>query len=131
MVASIIKEDDEIVGIIEEMYFGSTLQRLEELAEDTSQGDRVIPVESVEMYEIIAKIGSDALRKEEAVVSTKYKTMEKKVKPAVRPYRPIVNKRGRKSREIRHFGSLWISDIPSQMRPRRNFGSVEVVSSYK
>ena len=47
--ASIIKEDEEIVGIKEEVFFGSTLQRLEELVEDTSQGDRVIPVESVEM----------------------------------------------------------------------------------
>ena len=33
------------------------------------------------MYEIIAKMGPDALRKEEAMVSTKYKTVEKKVKP--------------------------------------------------
>ena len=39
------------------------LQRREELAEDTSQGDRVIPVESIEMYEVIAKMGPDALRK--------------------------------------------------------------------
>ena len=38
--ASIIKEDEEVVGIIEELFYGSTLQRLEELAEDTSRGDR-------------------------------------------------------------------------------------------
>ena len=73
--ASIIKEDEEIVGIIEEVFYGSTLQRLEELAEDTSQGDRVVPVESVKMYEIIAKMGPDAHRKEEAMVSMKYKTV--------------------------------------------------------
>ena len=62
----IIKEDEEVVGVVEEVLYGSTLQRLEELAEDKSQGNRVIPVESVEMYEIIAKMGPDALRKEEA-----------------------------------------------------------------
>ena len=37
------------------------------------------------MYEIIAKMGPDALRKEEAMVSTKYKTVKKKVKPTVGP----------------------------------------------
>ena len=33
---SVIKEDEEIVGIVEEVFYGSTLKRLEELAEDTS-----------------------------------------------------------------------------------------------
>ena len=42
---SVIKEDEEIVGIVEEVFYGSTLQRLEEIADDTSQGDRVVPVE--------------------------------------------------------------------------------------
>ena len=83
--ASRIKEDEEFVGIVEEMFYGSTLQRLEELVEDTSQGDRVIPLESVEMYEIIERMGLDALLKEKAMVSTKYKTVEKKVKPAAGP----------------------------------------------
>ena len=34
LLASIIKEDKEIVGVVEEVFYGSTLQRLEELAED-------------------------------------------------------------------------------------------------
>jgi hypothetical protein len=67
------------------VFYGSTLQQLEELAEDTSHGDRVIPVESVEMYEIIAKMGPDTLRREETMVSMKYKTVGKKVKPAAGP----------------------------------------------
>ena len=79
--ASIINEDEEIMGVVEEVFYGSMLQRLEELAEDKSQGVRVVPVESFEVYEIIAKMGPDALRKGEAMVSTKYKTVEKKVKP--------------------------------------------------
>ena len=36
---SIIKEDEEIVGVVEEVFYGSTLQQLEELAEDKSQGN--------------------------------------------------------------------------------------------
>ena len=67
--ASIIKEDEEIVGVVKEVFYGRMLQRLEELAEDKSQGNRVVPVESIEMYEIIAKMGPDALCKEEAMVS--------------------------------------------------------------
>ena len=46
---SIIKDDEEIVGVVEEVFYGSTLQRLEELAEDNSQGDRAVPVESVDV----------------------------------------------------------------------------------
>ena len=61
--------------VVEEVFYGSKLQRLEELVEDKRQGDRAVPVESVEMYEIIAKMGRDVLCKEEAMVSTKYKTV--------------------------------------------------------
>jgi hypothetical protein len=37
------------------------------------------------MYEIIVKMGPDTLRKEEAMVSTKYKTVKKKVKLVAGP----------------------------------------------
>ena len=48
------------------------------------------------MYEIIAKMGPDALRKEEAMVSTKYvKTVEKKVKPTAGPL-PVDSEQKRK-----------------------------------
>ena len=40
-------------------------------------------------------MGPDALRKEEAIVSTKYKTIEKKVKPAAGP-RPAYSEQKRK-----------------------------------
>ena len=55
--ASIIKEDEEIVGVVEGVFYGSTLQRLEELAEDKSQGNRVVPVESVESTKSLRKWG--------------------------------------------------------------------------
>ena len=55
--ASIIKEDEEIVGVVEEVFYGSTLLPFEELAKENNQGDRVVPEDSVEMYDIIAKWG--------------------------------------------------------------------------
>ena len=54
------------MGIVDEVFYGSTLQQLEELAEEKNQEDRVVPMESVEMSEIIVKMGLDVLRKEEA-----------------------------------------------------------------
>ena len=83
------------------------------------------------MYKIIVKMVPDTLRKEEAMVSTKYKTVEKKVKPAARPLPVDSEQKRKKSREIQYFGSPWISDMPSRMRHGRNFGLVEVVSSHK
>ena len=61
------------------------LQRFQELVEEDSLGDRVVPMESVEVYELIVEMGLNALHKEEAVVCTKYKTVEKKVKPSTGP----------------------------------------------
>ena len=61
--ASIIKEDGEITGVVEEVFYGSTLQRLQELAEEDSHGDRLVLVESIKMYEIIAELDPDALYK--------------------------------------------------------------------
>ena len=61
------------MGVVEEGFYESTL-RLEELAEDNSQEDRVVPVESVDTYKIIVEMGSDVLLKEDAMVYTKYKT---------------------------------------------------------
>ena len=116
--ASIIKEDEEIVGVVEEVFYGSMLQQLQQLAEDKSQGDRVVPVELVEMYEIIAKMGPDALRKEEAMVSTKYKTVKKKVKPTVGPLPANTEQKRkevsryptlRKSVDMGYIGAAWQS----------------------
>jgi hypothetical protein len=129
--ASIIGEDEEIMGIVEEVFYRNTLQQLEELVKNTSHEDRVIPVESVEMYEIIAKMGPNTLRREEAMVSTKYKTVEKKVNRLRNRYPPTVNKRGKKFREIRHSGRPWISGIPLRMILAGNFGLEEVDSSYR
>ena len=47
------------------------------------------------MYKIIAEMGPDALRKEEAMVSTKYKTVDKKVDPAAGPL-PVDSEQKRK-----------------------------------
>ena len=70
------------------------LQHLQELAEEDSHRHRLVPVDSVNMSEIIAEMGLDAVRKE-AMVCTKYKIVEKKVKQFAGPL-PSNNKRKRK-----------------------------------
>ena len=82
---SIIDEDEEIVGVVEKVFYGSMLQQLEELAKENSQGGCVVLVQFVEMYEIIAEMGLNALHKEKVMVCTKYKTGEKKEKPSTGP----------------------------------------------
>ena len=56
------------------------------------------------MYEIIAKMVPDALRNEEAMVSTKYKTVEMKVKSAAGPL-PANSEQKRK--EVSGDPPLW------------------------
>ena len=110
---------------------GARYNNFEELAEDKSQGNRVVPVESVEMYEIIAEMGPDVLRKEEAMVSTKYETVERKVKPATGPL-PADSEQKRK--EVSGDATLRKSvDIGHAFTDEtwKNFRSVEVVSSHK
>ena len=58
------------------------------------------------MYEIIAEWGLDALRKEEAMVCTKYKTVEKKLKPYAGPL-PANSEQNRK--EVSGDSTLWKS----------------------
>ena len=60
------------------MFYGNTLQRLEELEEENHQGDQEVPVE-------IAEMGPNVLPEEETMICTKYKTVEKKVKPSAGP----------------------------------------------
>jgi hypothetical protein len=68
-----------------------------------NQGDRLVPIESVEVFKVIIEMNLDVLRKVEVLVRTKYKTVDKKLKSGV----PANNK---------HFGSLQISDMLLQRR---------------
>jgi hypothetical protein len=79
-------------------------------------------VESIEMYEIIAKMGPDTLRREEAMVNTKYKTVEKKVKPAAGPL-PADNEQKRKEvsgdptlRKAVDIGHTFTDDTHGKLR---------------
>jgi hypothetical protein len=56
---------------------------------------QVIPVESIEMYKIIAKFDPDVLQGKEVVVCTKYKIVDRKVKPAAGPL-PVNSEEKRK-----------------------------------
>mgnify|MGYP000695174419 CR=1 FL=1 len=76
--ASTINEDEEM-GVVRQLFYGSTLQRLEELTDRDEQENRIDPLESVKVYQIIAEMGPAVLRKEEVMVCMKYKTLEKKV----------------------------------------------------
>ena len=40
-----IKEDEEIMGVVKEVFYGSTLQLLEELTDRDGQGDLIVSVE--------------------------------------------------------------------------------------
>jgi hypothetical protein len=82
--ARIIGEYEEVMGVIEEVSYGDTLQ-LEEMESKDEVENQVILVESIEMYKIIAKFDPDMLQGKEVVVCTKYKIVDRKMKPAARP----------------------------------------------
>ena len=61
--ASATEEDEEITGVVEEVFVGGTLQRLEDILDMDEEGTLIVPVESVEMYEVIAGMELDKLCK--------------------------------------------------------------------
>ena len=85
--ASLIEEDEEIAGVMEEVCARGTLQELEEVLKMDEKSTRIILVESVEMYGAIAEIEPDILWENDMMVNTKYKTVDKKVKPVAGPLR--------------------------------------------
>ena len=93
--ASVIKEDEEITGVVEEVCVGGTLQELEDILDTDEKSTGVILVESVEMYGVIAGMELDMLRENNVMINTKYKTVGKKVKPAAGPL-PVDSEKTRK-----------------------------------
>ena len=77
--------DEEIGNAVEAVSFDETLGEIERVVEGGLSEDRVIPVNSVEMYEVIAnfewKIGVDRT----ARVDTKYNIVDRKVRPIATP----------------------------------------------
>jgi hypothetical protein len=72
-----------ITEIVEEVFYGNMIQIFEIFKGMDNQGDQIVPVELVKVYQILAGMGPDALLKEYAMIYTKYKTKDKNVKPIV------------------------------------------------
>ena len=90
-----MEKDEEILGVVEEVYVGGILERLEDILDSYEKRNRIVPVESIEMYEVIAGMELDTLHENTTVICTKYKTIDKKVKPTTGPL-PINSERKRK-----------------------------------
>ena len=120
--ARIIGEDEEVTGVIEEVSYGDTLQQLEEMESKEGAETQVIPVESIEMYKIIAEFDADVLHGKEALVCTKYKTVDKKVKPAAGPL-PVNSEERRKEvtadpmlRKAEDIGHTFTNETRAKLR---------------
>ena len=88
-------KDKEIIRVVEEVFVRGTLHRLKVILDMNDMSARIVPIESFEIYEVIAGMGLDTLRENNAMVNTKYKTIDKKVKPATGAL-PTNNERKRK-----------------------------------
>ena len=76
---------EEINGAVEAVSFDDTLGMLGKVVEEDLNEDRTIPVCSEEMYEVIADFGQGLESDRTARVSTKYKTVDRKVRPIAAP----------------------------------------------
>ena len=80
MVGNKVLDEEEIMGVMEEVSSSDTIRDLVEcVQEELMKVSRVIPLNSVDMYVVV----SDYV--EMVNVCTKYKTIDKKVKPSAFP----------------------------------------------
>ena len=70
---------------MEAVSFDNTLGMLREVVGEDLNEDRTIPVCSEEMYEVIADFSRGLESDRTARVSTKYKTVDRKVRPVAAP----------------------------------------------
>ena len=94
--ASVIEKEEEIMGVVEEVCFGGTLQKLKDILDTDEKSTRAVLVESVEMYEVIAGMGLHTFHEINAVVNTKFRTVDKKVKLTAGPLPAYSEKKKRK-----------------------------------
>ena len=81
----IIKEEEFVSHILEEASFNDTIGEIEEVVDLSYPHDQcVISVNSINMYIIINEYHRGILM-EEAEVNTKYKMVDKKIKPIAVP----------------------------------------------
>ena len=72
-------------GTVEAVSFDNTLGEIGRVANEGLNEDQVIPVGTVEMYEVIADFGEMIGSRETARVDTKHKTVDQKVRPVAAP----------------------------------------------
>ena len=89
---SVIGKEEEIMGLVEEVCVGGTWQKLEDILDMDEKSTWVVPVESVKMYGVIARMDLDMLCENNTMVNTNYKAVEKKVKPTTGPLPAVMAK---------------------------------------
>ena len=80
-----VDPDDSISSVVDVVSFDETLGEIERVAGEGLSEDRTIPVNSVEVYEVIAEFGRMIRLNRMVRVDTKYKTMDRKVRPVPTP----------------------------------------------
>ena len=81
----VLNPDKEVSSAVEAVSFDDTLGEMGQVIEEGLSEDRVIPVNSVEMYEVIADFGQRFKLGQMARVDTRYKTVDRKVRPVEAP----------------------------------------------
>ena len=77
--------EDSFSSAVEAVLFDNTLGEIGRGANEGLNGDRIIPVSTVEMYEVIADFGEMIGSGETTRVDTKYKTVDRKVRSVTTP----------------------------------------------
>ena len=85
-----MSRDEGIGEAVEVVSFDDTLGEIGKVVEGGLNEDRVIPVNSIDMYEVIADFERGTRAHRIARVDTKYKTVDRKVKPVVMKIRHYV-----------------------------------------
>ena len=81
----ILGPGEEINGAMEAVSFDDTLGELREVVGGGLEEDRKIPVCSARMYEVIADFSKGLESDRTARVDTRYKTVDRKVRPVAAP----------------------------------------------
>ena len=74
---------NEISSVVEGVSFDDTLGEIGRVADEGLSGDWVIPIGTVEMYEVIVDFGGITGPGKMAQVDTKYKIVDRKVRPVL------------------------------------------------
>ena len=80
-----LSHNEEIREAVEAVSFDDTLGEIGNVVEGGLSEDRVIPVSSIDMYEVIADFERGTRAHQIARVDTKYKIVDRKVKPVAAP----------------------------------------------